>query len=457
MKTLYSLLIVFLSVTVQAQTIYYVNSLTGNDSNDGLSATMSGDSGPKASISSAVMTSAEGDILSIEAGNYSEHIIIDHDLVFVKTGSGPVTASSFTFSFGAELLDASPAAHAINAPLVTVNDGSSVQDAISLIASGGTVVLNDGIYEESVFLNKSFDLLVNEVSEVADLILAGQGIKVVLSGKLIINNSLQFNRPEGGRIEISSGNLVVREGGIIYPGNSTSYAITSGNGVLRSPVETAGTVFPVGTENLYAPVTITGVNSGVEEVSVGVHPAGNPYSFNPWLPDQVNSNVMLQWNVNSTLSQQASLRFDYTGAAEPNDWNEVQNRIVAVSTGGDFNPCDNSVIGESYASADAVPDGLFAVYSDFPNAVNPLTSDISAGVFPNPFVNSIRLVIPPTADEVFNVQITDMAGRLVYASQVSSSTGTIAVNGLDNLSKGMYLFTASSDNAVYTSRIMKGN
>ncbi|MEZ5173157.1 MAG: T9SS type A sorting domain-containing protein [Bacteroidia bacterium] len=457
MKTLYSLLIVFLSVSAQAQTIYYVNSLTGNDSNDGLAATMSGDSGPKASISSAVMTSSEGDILSIESGNYSEHVIIDHDLVFVKTGTGQVTASSFTFSFGAELLDASPASAAINAPLVTVNSGSSLQDGITLVATGGTLVLNDGMYGESVFLNKSFDLLVNESAEVDDLILAGQGITVVLDGRLIVRNSLQFNRPEGGKLEISTGFVVVQAGANIYPGNSASYAITSGSGSLRAPLSASGTVFPVGTESIYAPLTISGVDSGSEEVSVAVHPAGNPYSFNPWLPDQVNSNVMLQWDVNSVISQQASLRFDYTGAAEPGDWNEVQNRIVAVSTGGDFTPCSNSMIGESYASADAAPNGLFAVYSDFPNAIEPLTSDISAGAFPNPFISNIRFNIPPSADEVFNVQITDMAGRLVYVSQITGSAGTIAVNGLDNLDKGMYLFTASSDAAVYTARIMKGN
>jgi hypothetical protein len=318
--------------------------------------------------------------------------------------------------------------------------------------------VNDGNYNESVFLNKSFDFLSNISVGVNDLILAGQGIKVVLSGRLIVNNSLQFNRPEGGRIELSSGDLVVQEGASVYPGNAASYAITSGSGAVRASITTDGVVFPVGTETTYAPVTISGINSGSEQVSVSVRSAGNTQSFNPWLPDQVNSHVKLQWSIESSVTQTASIRFDYNGSAEPSNWNDVENRLVAASVNnGDFNPVSNSLIGESYASADAVPDGLFAIYSDFPNAVTNLVENESVKAFPQPFQTNLNIQVPSTAPEAFTIQLNDMAGRMVFSEQLTSNNGLLVMNGLDQLSTGIYILKAFSDNQSFTARIVKSN
>jgi hypothetical protein len=294
--------------------------------------------------------------------------------------------------------------------------------------------------------------------EVNDIILAGQGIKVILSGRLIANNSLQFNRPEGGRIELSSGNLVALDGAVIYPGNALSYAITSGGGALIASATVNGTVFPVGTESTYAPVTISGINSGADQISVSVRPAGNPQSFNPWLPDQVNSHVLLKWLIESDVTQTVSLRFDYTGSAEPANWNEVQNRLVAASiNSGDFNPVANSLIGESYASADAVPDGLFAIYSDFPNAIPNAFVIEAASAYPNPFQNVVNVQVPQAQPEVFTVQINDLSGRLVFSEQLTSYNGVLVMNDLNNLNNGVYLLNASSENYSFTSRLIKSN
>lgn len=455
MKTFYSLLLTLLSLAIQAQTVYFVNSQTGNDSNDGLSATLSGDSGPKASINSAINAASSGDVLSIESGSYAEDVIIDRNLAFVKTGSGSVLANSFTFSFGGQLLEALPSADAINAPLVTINSGSVIEHGITLVQANGTLVVNDGNYNESVFLNKSFDFLANVSVGVNDLILAGQGIKVVLSGRLIVSNSLQFNRPEGGRIELSSGDLVVQEGASVYPGNAASYAITSGSGAVRASITTDGVVFPVGTETTYAPVTISGINSGSEQVGVSVRSAGNTQSFNPWLPDQVNSHVKLQWSIESSVTQTASIRFDYNGSAEPSNWNDVQNRLVAASVNnGDFNPLANSLIGESYASADATPDGLFAIYSDFPNTTKSASLP-SFEVYPNPFTNQLQINTGYSSNESFTVRLTDLTGRLVYSNQLKYNNGILLLSDLQDLSSGYYNLTLENQDTRLSFAVVK--
>jgi hypothetical protein len=455
MKTFYALLFTVLSFAAQAQTIYYVNSQIGDDALDGLSASITAESGPKASIQAAINASAEGDVLSIEAGNYSENVILDRNLVFVKTGSAQVSATSFTFSFGARLLEALPAANAFSVPLVTVNQGSLIGNGINLVAVNGTLVVNDGDYEESVFLSKSFDLLINSSATVNDLILTGQGVKVTLSGRLITRNSVQFNRPEGGWLDLSSGDLVVLPDAVIYPGNAASYAIASGSGRFRAVLNAEGTVFPVGTSTTYAPVTISGLDSGSETVDVGVRSAGNPQSFNPWLPDQVNSHIYLQWFLTSTITQSASIRFDYTGSAQPENWNEVQNRLVAVSVNNaDFNPASNSFIGDAYASADNSPNGLFAVYSDFPNSIE-LPASAEYAVYPNPFLNQLNIKTQNTSNELFSVRLTDLSGRMVYNNQLYCNNGNLVLNDLQHIASGYYMLTLENAGSRYSVAVVK--
>ncbi|MEX1189695.1 MAG: T9SS type A sorting domain-containing protein [Bacteroidia bacterium] len=459
MKKLYTLLLILLSVSVSAQTVFYVNSGTGNDSNDGLSQIAGPDSGPKASITSALETAMNGDVLSIASGAYPENVVITKGISLLKTGSSNVTITSVTFSFGGQLLSPLPSATAFSSELVTVNTGSKINDAIAMVSVNGTVVVNDGgSYNESVFLNKSFNLIGINAPEVNDFILAGQGIKVVLEGSFNVVNSLQFNRPEGGKLELSSGFITLLPGATATTGNNASYAISSGSGKILSALDPAGTIFPVGTENTYAPVTISGLDSGTDFVAVSVSPAGSPFSFNPDLPEQVNSHVRLQWSLISNVVGNATIRFDYTGSSEPSNWNTVQNRVVAGATVDEYIAGLNSIIGESYASAEFPgAKGTFAIYSDFPNSLPFANSSFEASAYPNPFAEVLNLNLQGQAQEKVSIDVMDLSGRILSSEALvlpsTEYTHTLNTSALNNA--GLFLVRIQSENSSSTIRVVR--
>lgn len=461
MKKLYSILLILLATTVSSQTVYYVNSAMGNNANDGLSATMTSESGPKATIggaSGALASAIDGDIISVAAGAYAENLIINKSVSFLKTGNGNVTISSVTFSLGGGLLNPLPANNAFASELVTVNPGSSINDAIAMVTVDGTVVVNEGAYDESVFLTKSFNLIGLNAPEVRDFILAGIGARVVLEGAFNLDGSLQFNRPEGGKLELSGGFITMLQGATMTAGNNSSYAITSGSGKILSTLSASGTIFPIGTEDMYAPATISGVDSGSDFVAASVRPAGNPLSFNPDLPLQVNSHVLLEWTLVSSITETVDIRFDYTGSAEPQDWNSVQNRIVGVAADEEYVPGNNSSIGESFATASfSGISGRFAVYSDFPNAINNSTADFTAAVFPNPFSSQFQIALEGATSSTTTIDVLDVTGRLVSSTTVNagSDANTVQVNLNDFNQSGLYLVRIQNDLGTKLVKVIK--
>lgn len=462
MKKLYSLLLILCSVVVSAQSVIYVNSTTGDNSFDGLSATVNGTVGPKRTFggnSGALAAAVDGDVISVATGMYTENVLVNKNLTFVKTGSGQVEITSLTFTNGAMLNQPLPTETAFSIPLVTINDGSSVVDGATLVSSNGTVVLNSGTYNQSLFLSKSFNLLANGNPVIQDVILSGNGVVVVLEGSLSVSNSLQFNRPEGGKFEISSGQLTVLPGASMSQGTGASYAVTTGSGKLVANVVSAGTVFPVGIAAAFTPVTISGATSGSSEpVSVSVRSAGNVGSFNPDLPTQVNSHVRLVWSISSDIQTNANIRFDYNGSYEPSDWNTVQNRVVARALSQTYENGTNSVIGESYASADfSSVKGTFAIYSDFPNAIPYNESSVAVKAFPNPFMDGLTLNLTGSISELVTIQVSDIAGRIISSEKVSMSASnmTYSMDTQTMKSSGLYLLTISGEQGSTTLRVIK--
>ena len=111
MKKLFTLVLMLTACIASAQSVIYVNALTGNDTNDGLSATTSGTSGPKLSLSGqngALATAASGDVVSVASGTYNEDVILDKNIVLLKTGSESADFLSFSFSNNAQLIAPKP-------------------------------------------------------------------------------------------------------------------------------------------------------------------------------------------------------------------------------------------------------------------------------------------------------------------------------------------------------------
>ena len=107
-------------------------------------------------IQAAVDAAGSGDIINVAAGTYVEDVTIDRDVTL--NGTGNPTATSFTLTNGAVVSGSS----GITAPTVNVNQlgavGAKIQDAILLVASGGTVNVTTGTYAENITINKALRL-----------------------------------------------------------------------------------------------------------------------------------------------------------------------------------------------------------------------------------------------------------------------------------------------------------
>ena len=464
MKKLFTLVLMLTACIASAQSVIYVNALTGNDTNDGLSATTSGTSGPKLSLSGqngALANAASGDVVSVASGTYNEDVILDKNIVLLKTGSESADFLSFSFSNNAQLIAPKPSTGAFTSDIVTVNNGSSISDVAVLIADNGNVFVQSGTYDEALTLTRSMEITYQGSPTVRDIIVAGAGIEVIFTGKVFVTGSLQLNRPEGGYIVLSSSDITVQQGATVFPGNGNSYVKTIGAGLLTVPVSGNGlTIIPVGTADLYAPVTLSNSTvSGAADASASVRSAGNMLSFNPDLAEQVNSHIRLEWTLSSSSSLTSSnVRFDYTGAVEPADWASVQNRIVANNTGADWTSGTNVVIGEAFASAQfSSVNGVFAVYSDYANAIQPSSSFESVSVYPNPFQDNLRVAIASVSTETIRIQLVDVSGRVVSQSQAILHAGenTVSISDLASVSSGVYFLHLQGVNNDFSLKAVK--
>jgi hypothetical protein len=461
MKKLFTLVFMLTTYFVSAQSVIYVNASTGSDSNDGLSATVSGDSGPKQTLSGidgALSIVTEGDIVSVASGTYTEDVVFDKSVVLIKTGFTSAAFNSITFDGGAQLIAPKPAPNAFSAPIVTINSGSSISDGANLVATDGTVFLQQGTYDETLTLTHSFELVSNG-SIIRDVVLAGTGIEVIATGSIAISGSLQLNRPEGGYLVLSNSDIRVLTGASVFPGNANSYVKTTGLGILSIPA-TSSTIIPVGTEDVYAPITISDFTpSDISYFSGRVRSASNPLSFNPDLGTQVNSHIRLEWTMDSSSPiSNATVRFDYTGVVEPSDWTTVANRVVAEYTsGGSWTEGTNITIGEAYSTAKFTSiNGVFAIYSDFPNAIADLSST-SISAFPTPFNDQVNLSLSCSSTDLVQIQLIDVAGRIVSQKQavLNSGMNNIQLNDLNAFQPGIYLIKVQGSSVETTIRTMK--
>lgn len=451
MRRLFTSIFLLSAALVQAQVIY-VNGSTGDDSYDGLSATVSGTTGPKKTLAAGISAVAADEILSVESGSYAEYVTLNKNIQLVKTGTGPVTGSGFTFVNGAMLTGNDPANDAFAFDQVTVNAGSLVQEGLLLTATGATLYINEGTYPENLVVNKSAILYPTASVAVNGLRMSASGATCTLAGNLTVAQLLEVNQFNGGFLELSAFDLILSSGAMMTMGSGGSYVRTSGTGRLSlAQLSDAATVFPVGTASYYTPVTIDDANNTGEAVRVRVREALNTNSFNPDLPSTVNTFVGLEWVIEESNAggNDALVRFDYTGASELGAWTEGQNRIVALNDGSNWITGGNSTIGEGFSTASFNRlGGTFAIYSDFPNALPTLASE-QIQLFPVP-MNEMLQVKLQTSDWA-NVSLMDMAGRVVYQTQGSD----VLQIPTSNLESGAYVVRIQTEKGIVSRPVVK--
>lgn len=453
MRKLFTLAFAFTALFANSQTIY-VNTATGDDSYDGLTASVSGSNGPKKTINAGVATLNSGEILVIESGVYDENVVFNKNLQLVKTGSNPVVANSITISDAADIIGNLPFDQAIQSASVTVHSGSSVNDAYVFVVENGSLYLNAAQFSETIFASKSFVLTPIGVVTLSGIRMSGNSAVLTLGGDLNVSSAVEVNQFNGGFLELSAFDLTLNTGAVVTQGSAGSFVRTTGTGALiLQSLNDVSTVLPVGVGNLYTPVTIDDANNTGESISIRVRSAMNTNSFNPDLPAAVNSFVGLEWIMNESgaAGNNANVRFDYTGNSELNDWADAQNRIVARNDGSTWNTGSDVNIGQGYASATFTSlGGTFAVYSDFPNAIGDENANGIVAVYPNPFSNELFIALPAQV-QLANFNLLDVTGKIV-------ANGSIASNAIvlpSDLASGAYFLALDLDGARSVIKLMK--
>jgi hypothetical protein len=104
----------------------------------------------------ATGTLADPTQITLTSAAYAESIQIPAKFIRFSTTDGPATLANITLSSGA-IIDA--LSSGVTAPIITVNSGARVQDAVALVAGGTSQIkLQPGDYPDAVTINKPLQL-----------------------------------------------------------------------------------------------------------------------------------------------------------------------------------------------------------------------------------------------------------------------------------------------------------
>jgi hypothetical protein len=237
------------------------------------------------------------------------------------TGTPEVTNTSTS---GTDIIDA-----------IALRQGSS-SNSVSITVDGIRVATNWGSLVGNPQYNSATNLGAGNYN---DLNVLSGGV-VTLTGSANINGTLNLN---GGTIDVGNNVLTVNS---ISGGSASSYIKTTGSGGLKRNVPTieSGTLFPVGTESSYNPVTIT--NSGTADnftVSVKetfdnapVDPTkvvNRQWSISEDTPGGSNAAVKLQWNTAEEAGSFIRTNAIYVGHYTGGTWQQTAATYVDLGSG----------------------------------------------------------------------------------------------------------------------------
>jgi hypothetical protein len=437
--------------TASAQSVVFVNGSTGNDTLNGLSSTVEANGvGPKKTLAAALTLANANDIVSVEAGVYAESATLNKAIQLVKTGEGNVSLTEFTFVQSGDLVGNLPLDLAFQAENVVVQAGAQVTDAYLLTALNGNLIVQAGNYNEVLIAGKSFVLTTVGNVSLSTIRMNANGGTMVLGGPLSINTSIELNQVNGGFLELSAFDLTLGSSATATQGNAFSFVKTSGTGSMVRSIGSQATAFPVGYGTSYAPVLVDENGNASELLKVRVREAMNAISFNPDLPGVVNSFVGLEWVFSEEVEggNNANVRFDYSGLNELNNWAAAQNRSVYRNDGSTWTAGTNSLVDQSFSSADFSDlGGVFAIYSDFPNAVFS-NEDSQLLAYPNPV--SDVLFVRGLSDSNVSFELFSIDGKCVRTGIVTS-----AAFDLSGLQSGAYLLKLISETGVASIPVVK--
>lgn len=132
------------------------------------------------------------------------------------------------------------------------------------------------------------------------------------------------------------------------------------------------------------------------------------------------------------------------------------NMFLKVTTSGCMKHARTSIIPENSSNCEV---------EEFVDPVRPEASaktateffgnDVALTFYPNPVRGNYKINLSGLAqDETFNVSWFDLTGKQVLATTISTGTGTVVENSINNLSKGLYLVQVNNANHNFTFKVM---
>ena len=82
------------------------------------------------------------------------------------------------------------------------------------------------------------------------------------------------------------------------------------------------------------------------------------------------------------------------------------------------------------------------------------TISVNTTVFPNPFIDVVNFSFSNSPGIDISIVVFDLLGRLVHSEVVKTNDNTISIN-LNNLSTAEYLVKLTSNNFIYSTKLIK--
>jgi len=167
--------------------------------------------------------------------------------------------------------------------------------------------------------------------------------------------------------------------------------------------------------------------------------------------------VQLHWQ---TSSEQNSNYFDVEFSADGNVWNKLGTvKAAGISnTQREYTLIHNSPVnGVNFYRLKQVDINNNFGYSNIV-AINFTIKGVNIGaVYPNPFINQLKVNISSDRNEVVNIQLSDNLGRVLRTFSVSVQKGVnnASLNNLAGLAPGVYNVTVRTSYSTFRYKLKK--
>ena len=341
---------------------------------------------------------------------------------------------------------------------ISLSGGTLDMNGKSLTINGAIITTGLG----SIIGNKSSDVAFNGFSGAGNIVFApgfqmvrnltiniGSGDGVFLGSALTITGTLSLIN---GSIGIGNDNLTISGKGSVQGGSSSSFVLNIGTGGIMMTVPNSGSayIFNVGTQNGYAPVSVTNnsATAGIFKVYAqeGVFSGGCTGTTISDVQNVVNTS----WNVSSSLTSDINVKLEMSWATnmEVNGFNNTQAYASQyTSTGWTTSGLSSATLNSngSFSMQMSTVDsfGQFAVFgNNSATSVKDIRAETSLSIYPNPAANFLNLSM--ANNSVYPMlKIFDVTGNVVIAQQIEKDFTLLDITNLGN---GVYF--ASLDGLV---------